>query len=671
MHKSIVRFLRPVSALITGILVVSSLIAFPYLMLTAPTRDLSLTALEPPSERTLVLYGRDGKAFAQRGGCVDKPVSLAEVPDYFVDALLSMEDQRFYYHLGIDPIGVTRAAVENRAAGRVVQGGSTITQQLIKNSLLSRDRTLERKKKEAWLALALELRLSKKEILERYLSSAYFGEGCYGLRAAAKEYYDVPVSKLSLPQAAYLVALLKSPTYFVENPKAAEQRATAVLDAMVQTGKLSESRREPLEPAVPQNVSQGGRGGYYADWVADTLRVPYAGDYSPLPVHTTYDPKLQGLAEETVEMVLSEQGKKRDAGQVAMVVMRADGRVLAMVGGRSHADSQFNRAVQARRQPGSSFKLFVYLAALRGGLKPSNTVVDRPISIGDYQPENFSHRYRGAMSVRRAFSSSINTVAVQLSEAVGRKPVIDAARDLGITTPLKPQASLALGAFEVNLLELTSAYAAVAAGAYPVKPWAITGFEMEDAYSAPPGKAGKWLLQEQEDMLTLLNGTVERGTGRRARLPIRAYGKTGTSSDYRDAWFIGFAGNLVVGVWVGNDDFTPMKRVTGGSLPAEIWVRFMRKAIEEDKSFERELPQIAAFSASPREDVREVNLVSNVITPRAVSQPKPQPQRKRQGLVGSSRDKPPYTLGPPSEKSDARPKRQGGGFFGRIFKRNR
>jgi len=510
---------------------------------------------------------------------------------------------------------------------------------------------MERKKKEAWLALALELRLSKKEILERYLSSAYFGEGCYGLRAAAKEYYDVPVSELSVPQAAYLVALLKSPTHFVENPDEAEQRATAVLDAMVKTGKLSEGQRARFEPDVPRTARRQEKGSYYADWVAESLRVPHTGDYSPLPVHTTYDPKLQGLAEETVETVLSEQGEQRDAGQAAMVVMRTDGRVLAMVGGRSHADSQFNRAVQAQRQPGSSFKLFVYLAALRGGLKPSSTVVDRPISIGDYRPENFSHRYRGAISVRGAFSSSLNTVAVQLSEAVGRKPVIDVARDLGITTPLKPQPSLALGAFEVNLLELTAAYAAVAAGAYPVKPWAITGFEAEDAYSAPPGKAGKWSLEEQKDMLTLLNGTVERGTGRRARLPIRAHGKTGTSSDYRDAWFIGFAGNLVVGVWVGNDDFTPMKRVTGGSLPAEIWVRFMRKAIEEDEGFERNLPQIAAFPANLREDAAKVELVSSVTTPKVASRPKPQrqvrkvrqvrevrrveraaPQRKRQGL---------------------------------------
>jgi penicillin-binding protein 1A len=651
MHKKFVGFASPLSGLITGIFVVSSLIALPYLMLAAPTRGLSLTALEPPSERTLVLYGRDGKAFAQRGGCVDERVTRAEVPDHLVDALLSMEDQRFYYHLGIDPIGVVRAALENRAAGRVVQGGSTITQQLIKNSLLSRDRTLERKKKEAWLSLALELRLSKKEILERYLSSAYFGEGCYGLRAAAKEYYGVQVSKLSLPQSAYLVALLKSPTYFVENPHAGEQRAMAVLDAMVDTGKLSEAQRARLEPALPHRARREERGSYYADWVADTLRVPRTGDYSPLPVHTTYDPELQRLAEETVETVLSEQGEKRNAGQAAMVVMRTDGRVLAMVGGRSHADSQFNRAVQARRQPGSSFKLFVYLAALRGGLKTSSTVVDRAISIGDYRPDNFSHRYRGAMSVRRAFSSSVNTVAVQLSEAVERKPVIQVARDLGITTPLKPQPSLALGAFEVNLLELTSAYAAVAAGAYPVKPWAITGFETEDSYAAPPANAGKWLLEEQEDMLTLLKGTVERGTGRRARLPITAYGKTGTSSDYRDAWFIGFAGNLVAGVWVGNDDFTPMKRVTGGSLPAEIWVRFMRTAIEEDDGFERELPQIAAFSASPREDRSEVELASSVLTPKSVSQPKPQrqvrkirrverpaferppPQRKRRGLL--------------------------------------
>lgn len=640
------------SVLLTGFLVTGGLIAVPYLLLTAPVDDYSLTALEPASQRTLVLHTNDGKPFARRGGCVAEPVSLAEVPQHFVDALLSMEDRRFYYHLGIDPIGLARAAMENRAAGRIVQGGSTITQQLAKYSLLSSDRTMERKRKEAWLALSLELRLSKDEILERYVSSAYFGQGCYGLRAAAKEYFGTTVPDLTLPQSAYLVALLKSPTALNRDPEAARQRGNEVLDAMVETRKLSPARRKELAPLLPEIKTEDTTGSYYADWVSRTIELPRTSDYSPLPVHTAFDPELQRLAESAVETVLAKQGKARNVSQAAMVVMRPDGRVLAMVGGADHDQSKFNRAVQARRQPGSSFKLFVYLAALRAGLTPNSTVVDRPVRIGSYEPKNFGHRYRGAMPMSRAFASSINTVSVQLSEGMRRKPVITAARDLGISTPLEAQPSVALGAFEVTLLEMTSAFAAVDAGAYPVKPWAITGFEEPESNAAPPRGAGRWRLNEQKELQTLLRGTVESGTGRRARLPIPAYGKTGTSQDYRDAWFIGFAGNLVVGVWVGNDDFKPMKRVTGGSLPAEIWVTFMREAIETDKGFEKKPQQIAAFEAEPRK--REVKIAKNAFNQGGVDKPR---KRRRAGR-GEDFD----------FFQDRRPRRERRGLFGGLFR---
>jgi penicillin-binding protein 1A len=643
------------SSLITAFVVTGGLIAVPYLMLASPVGEYSLAALEPASQRTLVLHGKNGQPFARRGGCVAEPVSLSEVPQHFVDALLSMEDRRFYYHLGVDPIGLARAMLENRAAGRVVQGGSTITQQLVKYSLLSADRTMARKKKEAWLALALELRLSKDEILERYLSSAYFGQGCYGLRAAAKQYFATSVPELTVPQSAYLVALLKSPTSLAANPEAAAARGNAVLNAMVSNGKLAAKRREGVEPATPLSKATESIGSYYADWVAKTIDVPRSGDYSPLPVYTSFDPALQRLAEEAVEKVLARQGKARRASQAAMVVMRPDGRVLAMVGGRDHDESQFNRAVQSLRQPGSSFKLFVYLAALRGGLTPNSTVVDRPISVGGYEPKNFGHRYRGAMRLRSAFASSINTVAVQLSEAVRRKPVIKAARDLGITTPLKARPSLALGAFEVTLLELTSAYAAVNAGAYPVKPWAITGFEDADTNGAPPKKAGLWRLTEQKHLLTLLRGTVERGSGRGARLPIRAYGKTGTSQDYRDAWFMGFAGNLVVGVWVGNDDSSPMNRVTGGSLPAEIWATFMREAIKSDEDFKRKLQKVAAFRAKTRKKDRSVKLAASKL------EAKPERKgRKPKGFRGEDLDF--FRDNRPPRNRDRR------GLFGGLFR---
>jgi penicillin-binding protein 1A len=610
------------STLVTGVLVVSGMILVPYLRLTDPAEELTLSSLEPGSERTLVLLAADDRPFARRGGCVASPVTLREVPPSFIDALLSMEDRRFYDHFGLDPIGIARAAWENQQAGHIVQGGSTITQQLVKYSLLTSHRTMERKTKEAWLALALELRLNKKEILERYVSSAYFGEGCYGLRAAAKHYFGTPVAELSLPQSAYLVALLKSPSALLANQGAAEQRAQRVLDAMVANGKLTPEQRARIVPARPNSQSQAEIGSYYADWIASTLQVPRTGDYSPLPVHTSFEPQLQVLAEQAVDSVLDREGKRRGADQAAMVVMRTDGRVLAMVGGKDYRASQFNRAVQAKRQPGSAFKLFVYLAALRGGLKPDSTVFDEPIAVGNYKPENFGHRYRGSVTARHAFASSLNVVAVRLSEAVGRTPVIDAAHDLGIGTPMKAEPSVALGAFEVTLLQLTSAYAGVAAGAYPVKPWAITSFSETGGNAVPPDGAGKWRLDEQNDLLALLSATVERGTGRRARLSIPAYGKTGTSQDFRDAWFLGFAGNLVVGVWVGNDNFSSMKHVTGGNLPAEIWAKFMREAIKDDGDFQNELPQVAAFPAKEREDAGEVQLAAGVVggnKPRAAS----------------------------------------------------
>ncbi len=650
-RRAVRRAAAALSAGLTGLVVAGGLVAVPFILISSPVGDYSLSSLEPASQRTLVLHDGKGQPFAQRGGCVAEPVSLAEVPQHFVDALLSMEDRRFYQHFGVDPVGLARAMIENRAAGRVVQGGSTITQQLVKYSLLSSERTMERKKKEAWLALSLELRLGKDEILQRYLSSAYFGHSCYGLRAAAKRFFQASVSELTLPQSVYLVALLKSPTSLVRDPRAAEQRAETVLDSMVENGKLAPDARAALHPAMPRVEPTEAVGSYYADWVASTLKVPRAGDYAPLPVHTAFDPDLQRLADEAVADVLGKQGKSHRASQAAMVVMRTDGRVLAMVGGTSHEDSQFNRAVQSRRQPGSAFKLFVYLAALRAGLDPGSTVVDRPITIANYEPKNFGRGYRGAMPMRNAFSSSINTVAVQLSEAVRRKPVIQAARDLGITTPLRPEPSLALGSFEVSLIELTAAYAAVAAGAYPVKPWTITGFEAADERPVPPRGAGKWRLKEQEHMLTLLRGTVEQGTGRRARLPVRAYGKTGTSSEHRDAWFIGFAGNLVVGVWVGNDDNAPMNRVTGGSLPAEIWAQFMRGAIEEDESFGRKLPQIAAFPAKSQK--RDVKLASGKLGVEDWGK-RERGQRKLRRVEDFFKDR--------------RPRRERRGIFGGLFR---
>lgn len=603
------RFKRAISGLGNGATVFGVMVIAPLLVaLPAPhTRFPLADTIRPAAQRPLVLLTAAGTPFARRGDCISRPVTLSEVPQHLVDAVIAMEDRRFHWHIGVDPIAMARAARSNHRAGAIVEGGSTITQQLVKSAYLSSKRTYDRKWKEALLALWLELRLSKQEILERYLSSAYFGQGCHGLRAAARHYFSKPIGALDIGESVVLVALLRAPTTLAADNTALHQRARLVLDAMAQNGRIDASRIGDIE--LPRLRPQGGDvagefGGHFADWIAETVRTDDHRARKPLPIRTTFEPNLQRLAEEAVSDVLDKQGSRHRASQAAVVVMRTDGRVVAMVGGRSYAESRFNRATHALRQPGSAFKVFVYLAALRAGAQPDMSILDGPIAIGEWQPENYRSRYRGAVSLRRAFAASINTAAVRLSEAVGRTNVIEVARDLGISTPLAPTPSIALGVHEVSLLELTAAYAAVAAGAYPVRPWAVVTAHGENGNlsGGPPPDAGRWRLARAEEMRSLMASTVNEGTGRAARLPIRAFGKTGTSQDYRDAWFIGFAGNLVVGVWVGNDDSTPMQRVTGGSLPARIWHAFMSKAIEADPAFERELPQIAMFKSEERPD---------------------------------------------------------------------
>lgn len=555
----------------------------------------------PHAGRQLVLLAADGDPFARRGTCIASPVRLEELPPHFLDALLSMEDRRFYEHLGVDLIGILRAAKRNIEEGHIVQGGSTITQQLAKMSYLSGAQTFARKLEEAFIALRLEAALSKDEILERYLSSAYFGRGCHGLRAAAREYFDKPVGELTLTESAYLVGILRAPSTLAANPEAAKRRARLVLSAMAAAGRLSTEAAKNAGIATPQQEDDGAGelGGYYADWIARTVEPQPGGDMSPLAVRTTFDPQLQKIAETAVANIMDKAGQDRNAEQAALVAMRPDGRVVAMVGGRDYARSHFNRATQALRQPGSAFKMFVYLAALRGGVDTDLLVPDRPLRIGDWSPENYEHEYRGAVTVEDAFVSSINTVAVRLSETLGRSHVIETARDLGLTTPLTHTPSLALGASEVTLLELTSAYAAISADAYPVKPWGVRALGRQSRGDPPPG-AGRWQLEEGGVMRHLLAATVNHGTGHRARLPIPAYGKTGTSQAYRDAWFLGFAGNLVVGVWVGNDDNSSMNHVTGGSLPARIWHEFLDAARRKDPDFTQDRPRIATFPARPR-----------------------------------------------------------------------
>jgi len=602
-------------AVICGLLVVLSAASLQLLGRVYPLE----ATLKPRAERQLVLIDDNGKKFARRGGCVDAPVSVEELPQHLIDALLAMEDRRFYYHFGIDPQGILRAAFNNYQADRIVEGGSTITQQLAKVTYLTSEKTFERKLKEALIVLRLEMLLSKDQILERYLSAAYFGEGCHGLRAAARHYFRKSASDLTLSESALLVAFLRAPSRLAKHRDEARDRQKLVLKSMVETGALDEARLKTLEPGkIVDNSST--LGAYYADWIAQTVDASHGDAGKPLKVRTSFDPVLQSLADEAVEKVLKANAKRLRVGQAALVAMRPDGRVLAMVGGRDYRKSQFNRAYQALRQPGSSFKTFVYLAALRAGANPDMYASDEPITIGDWSPQNYGRNYRGPVSLRTAFAFSINTVAVRVSEAIGRDDVITASRDLGITSPLASTPSIALGTSEVSLLELTSAYAAVAADAYPVLPWGVEGFGEGEGKGRPPGGAGQWRLMVGDQMRDLLATTVDHGTAQGARLPVRAYGKTGTSQDFRDAWFIGFAGNLVVGVWVGNDDNKPMRRVTGGSLPAQIWRQFMTGAIRKDKHFHSRLQRVAAYPARIRRDRLDYRVAQNdfLVEPRGL-----------------------------------------------------
>ncbi len=537
---------------------------------------------------SLLLLAADDEAFGSRGKFRGKTLGVQDIPADLMHAAVAIEDRRFYSHIGIDPRGMARAALTNLMAGGIRQGGSTITQQLAKVMFLSPERTLRRKLQELMLAFWLEHHLTKDEILVRYLNSVYFGAGAYGVDGAARRYFNKPVQGLTLSEAAMLAGLIRSPSYLAptRNLTAAQERAEVVLGAMVRTGHLTEeqaaaARAEPAKPALPPDSSPGAN--YFADWIQTETRRQLGSLSADLAVETTFDPELQDLAERVVFEWLDAEGERGNVDQAGLVAMTADGAVLAMVGGLDYGSSQFNRATQARRQPGSVFKLAVYLAAFDAGLRPDSMFVDEPLEIDGWRPENYSGDYRGPVSLRTAFADSINTVAVQLAEQVGRDRVIGVARRLGIGGNLRPVASLALGSAEVTLLEMTAAYAAIAAGVQRVEPFGIRAIrgvhgrgKVIHRHKPPPDqRRGAVLPWKREEMVDLLMTTMRAGTGRAAAFGRPAAGKTGTSQDYRDAWFVGFTADLVVGVWVGNDDARPMNGVTGGGLPARIWRDFM------------------------------------------------------------------------------------------------
>jgi penicillin-binding protein 1A len=545
------------------------------------------TPAEVASKRVLVLTSADGQDLLHKGNLRLLPVEARDMPPKLVNAVLSIEDRRFYSHGGYDPMSILRAARDNLQAGKVVGGGSTITQQLVKILFLTPQRTFQRKIQEAAMAIWIEHHMSKDQILTSYLNNVYLGSGATGFPAAAKLYFNKSVKDLSLPEAAMLAGAINAPGQDdpLKNLDAARRRAATVLDAMVENGKLSQDAAllAKLHPATPgRSQLSPPSAGWFVDWVYNKALPVIPPLSGAVRLRTTLDLRLQDIAANVVQQTLAKYGGERRAGEAALVAMRPDGAVIAMVGGRSYDRSQYNRAVQAERQPGSAFKLFDYYAALRQGYSPEDRILDAPVDIRGWQPENYSRHHQGEVTLADAFANSLNDAAVRLSQQVGIGQVIAAARDLGLRAQLQNNPSLALGTSEVTLLDLTSAYAAVRAGRAPVSPYGISAIRTQgeqNFVSMDQRSAAQHpLAQYQGQLISLLQGVVAHGTGRAAALDGFAAGKTGTAQNYRDAWFIGFNDSLVVGVWVGNDDHSPMKAVTGGTLPAKIWKDFMTQA---------------------------------------------------------------------------------------------
>jgi penicillin-binding protein 1A len=526
---------------------------------------------------SLSLQDRAGQTFASFGDIVGDPLHLSDLPPYLPEAAVAVEDRRFWHHFGIDPVGLARAAWVDLTAGHVVQGGSTITQQVAKTLFLTNARTLRRKVQEVLLTLWLEHRFSKREILEIWLNRVYLGSGAWGVDAAARVYFGVSARHVSLWQAAMLAGLPRAPSRFNprSDPDAAVARTKQVLAAMVEDGAITAARaqQEAASIRLPENPPVAP--GWFADWAADRAQSLLPSDADAV-LHTTLDPRLQSVAEARLAALLDGPGEAAGVSQGAVVALdAASGAVRAMVGGRDYRRSPFNRAVLARRQPGSTFKPFVWLAALRKGVRPDDTVLDAPIRIGGWSPSDFERRFLGEITVEEALAQSINTAAVRLLlQAGGPHAVIAAARSLGISDPLPDNASLALGTAEVGLLEMTGAYAAFFNGGARVTPYAIDSVQV-DGHVTPAVRPAPEPAIEPElagMMARMLGAVVARGTGRAAAVPGRAVaGKTGTTQDYRDAWFIGCIGGTVIGVWLGNDDNRAMHDVQGGGLPARLF----------------------------------------------------------------------------------------------------
>ena len=559
--------------LFTSVAVIWSLLNLPETESIQISRQPSITFLD-----------KQGRIIASYGDIYGQSINYKQLPKNLIDAVIVTEDKRFFSHPGVDIKGVLRAIVVNVKAGKILQGGSTITQQLAKNLFLTPERSFTRKFHELILSLWLEMRFSKKQILSIYLNRVYLGSGTYGVQAASEKYFNKKVEELNLYECALIASLLKAPSKYnpIANEKLSRERTSKVLENMkknklISSKNITEAKLNNKTYNKFTSAPKSTR--YFVDWLLPRVK-SYLGEINEdLIVRTTLDVKLQEIAENSVNSVTS---KFLSADQSALVALDLDGGVKAMIGGRDYGDTQFNRVTQAQRQPGSAFKIFVYLASLEQGYEPQDEIVDSEIDINGWSPKNYKKEYLGEISLVDAFAKSINTVAVKLSESIGRENVINMARSMGITSPILNSPSLALGTSEVNLLELTAAYDVLANSGNGILVHGIRSIENTSGKTLfmRKGKGpGKVLDSELvSTMIKMMENTIETGTGKNAKINRPAAGKTGTSQSLRDAWFIGFSSDLVVGVWFGNDDDSPMNNITGGTAPAILWSDFMKKA---------------------------------------------------------------------------------------------
>ncbi|RFC65478.1 PBP1A family penicillin-binding protein [Fulvimarina endophytica] len=562
------------------------------LLLAQPAMRMTANGLPEEADFSVTFLDRKGNEIGQRGILRAAAVPIDELPDQFIKAVLATEDRRFFEHWGIDFFGLARALGENARAGGVVQGGSTLTQQLAKNVFLSPEQSLERKINEAFISLWLETHLSKREILAMYLDRAYMGGGTFGAAAAAEFYFDKSIRDVNLGEAAMLAGLFKAPAKYAPhiNLPAARARANEVLTNLVQAGFMTEGQvvAARRQPASAVDRSQRQSPDYFLDYAfEETQRLVRENDLGTrnLVARTTIDMKLQALADEAVDYNMRQFGKTYDVEQAAMVVLSDDGGVRAMVGGRDYGQSQFNRATRALRQPGSSFKVYVYATAMQQGMKPDDTIMDSPLRIGNWAPQNYGRSFAGRVTLKSALGRSLNIPAVRLYQKVGFDNTVKLAKEMGIESDLRGDKTMALGTSEVTVLDQATAYTVFANGGYTPNRHAISqltsaeGRILWDARRDLPPRRELLNPEATKNMNDMLVGVTESGTARRAQLSMtRAGGKTGTTQGYRDGWFVGFTGNFVGAVWYGNDSFRPTKKLTGGSLPAMTWQRFMEAA---------------------------------------------------------------------------------------------